>query len=106
MYIILGATGHVGAAVASTLLNQKQLVTIITRSSEKADAWKRNGANPALVDVHDVEKLKDIFSQGKRLFLLNPPAPPDTDTVAEEQKTLSCILKALEGSPIEKIVAE
>jgi hypothetical protein len=34
------------------------------------------------------------------------PAKPSTDTVAEEQKTLSSILKALENSGIEKVVAE
>ena len=35
MYIILGATGHVGSAVAETLLGRGEAVTVVTRDAEK-----------------------------------------------------------------------
>jgi uncharacterized protein YbjT (DUF2867 family) len=76
MHIILGGTGHVGSAAADALLARGQAVTIVSR-----------------------------FRQGNRLFLLNPPAPPSTDTAAEERKSLASIFRALEGSGLEKIVA-
>ncbi|SKB47984.1 NmrA family NAD(P)-binding protein [Dyadobacter psychrophilus] len=106
MHIILGATGHVGSAVAETLLNQGEPVTIVTRDAGKSEKWKQKGAEVAIADVHDVETLRRVFRRGKRLFLLNPPASPDTDTVAEEKKSLACIIAAVEGSDLEKIVAE
>jgi uncharacterized protein YbjT (DUF2867 family) len=52
-----------------------------------------------------VRKLQ-LFRKAKRLFLLNPPAAPNTDTVTEERKSLESILAALENSGLEKIVAE
>ncbi|MCF0060261.1 NAD(P)H-binding protein [Dyadobacter chenwenxiniae] len=106
MYIILGATGHVGSAVAETLLTKGERVTVVTRDPAKSDQWKQKGAEVAVADVHDVKRLRQIFQTGKRLFLLNPPASPDTDTVAEEKKSLASIMAAVEGSDFEKIVAQ
>lgn len=106
MNIILGATGHVGSAVANTLLKQGEPIIIITHDSQKASEWEQKGAQAAVVDVHDGDGLKRIFRQGKRLFLLNPPAAPSTDIVAEERKNITAILGALDGSGLEKIVAE
>ncbi len=106
MHIILGGTGHVGSAVARTLLDQNQPVTIISSDPKKADTWQRRGATVAIADVHDTDALRAVFRTGTRLFLLNPPAAPSTDTVAQERKSLSSILNALDGSAIKKVVAE
>ncbi|RAJ95502.1 uncharacterized protein YbjT (DUF2867 family) [Larkinella arboricola] len=106
MYIILGATGHVGSAVANALLEKGEPVTIITRDARKADTWKQKGAHGAITDVQDVARLQAVFRQGKRLFLLNPPAPPSTDTAAEERKNMQAILAALDESGLEKIVVQ
>lgn len=106
MYIILGATGHVGSAVAQTLLRKGQPVTVVTHDSKKADEWKQKGADVVVADVHDTDGLRQVFRRGKRLFLLNPPAAPSTDTAEEERKSISSILTALADSGIEKVVAE
>ncbi|GAB3251913.1 NAD(P)H-binding protein [Larkinella harenae] len=106
MHIILGATGHIGSVVATTLLKQGEPITVITRDPQKADNWQQRGAQAAVVDIHDVDALSRVFRQGKRLFLLNPPAPPDTDTAAEERRSILAILAALKDSGLEKIVAE
>lgn len=107
MNIILGATGHIGSALAKNLLEQGEPVTVIVHSEEKGEQWKDQGAEVAVADVLDTESLRGVFSKGEKLFLLNPPAPPNTDTVKEEYKTLSSILKALKGAKnIKKVVAE
>src|SRR5687768_17957254 len=106
MHIITGATGHIGSAVAETLLNNGEKVLIITRNEEKGEEWKQKGAEVAIVDVNDSKALHEVFKRGKRVFLLNPPAPPDTDVVAEERKTLQSMLRALQNTSIEKVVAE
>ena len=106
MYIVLGGTGHVGSSVAANLLEQGEDVTIITHDSKKADEWEKKGAKVAVVDVLDTDQLRKVFKTGKRLFLLNPPADPATDTVTEEKKTLASILAALKNSGIEKVVGE
>jgi uncharacterized protein YbjT (DUF2867 family) len=106
MHIILGGTGNVGSAVATTLLEQNQPVTVIARNTEKSKGLQHKGAQVANVDVNDTPALHKILSKGTTLFLLNPPAPPSTDTVVEERKTLRSILLALKDSGIKRVVAE
>ena len=106
MYIILGATGHVGSAVAQSLLDKGESVTIVTHDASKGEAWQQKGATVAVVNVHDTEQLRHVFQQGRRLFVLNPPAPITTDTAQEERKSIQSILAAIPGSNVEKIVVE
>ncbi|GAB4382274.1 MAG: NAD(P)H-binding protein [Elainellaceae cyanobacterium] len=106
MYIILGGTGNVGSAVARSLLKRREPVLVVTRDPSKAEGLRRDGADVAVADVHDVETLGRIFRQGQRLFLLNPPAAPSSDTTTEERRSLAAILSAIDGAGLEKIVAE
>jgi len=106
MYLILGATGHVGSTVANALLQQGYPVTALLHTADHVRDWEQRGARTAVIDVHDVEALRQVFRQGKRLFLLNPPAAPATDTAAEERKSVRSLLAALSDSGLEKIVAQ
>lgn len=106
MNIILGGTGHVGSAVAQSLLDHGQEVIIVSRNADKANALKRKGVDIALVDVHDTSALQHVFKKGRRLFLLNPPADPSKDSEKEERASLASILGALKGLHLEKIVAQ
>lgn len=106
MHIILGGTGNVGSAVAQALLKRHESVLVVTHDPSKAKRLRQNGANVAVADVHDVERLRNIFRQGRRLFLLNPPAAPSSDTAVEERRSLAAILSAIGDVGWEKIVAE
>lgn len=106
MHIVVGGTGHVGSAVARTLLDEGEAVTIVTRSPEKASPWRQRGAEVVLADVQDVTSMHEVFRRGTRAFLLNPPADISSDTDREERRTVRCLLEALEGSGLEKVVAE
>ena len=105
MYIILGATGHVGSAVANELLDHGEKVTVVTRDPAKTEEWTRLGAKVSVTDINDQEALKELFNTGKRLFLLNPPADVSGDSVVAEKQSLDSILKALESSRIHQVVA-
>ena len=106
MHVILGATGRVGSALAQALLARNEPVTVVTRDARHADAVKTKGAHVAEVDVFDTAALHRVIAGGQRLFVLNPPALPSTDTVAEERRSFHAIVAALEGCKLEKIVAE
>jgi len=106
VYIVLGGTGHVGAALSEALLARGETVTVVSHDPAKREDWERRGAGFALADVRDSAALREVFRRGRRLFLLNPPAPPDTDTDAVEKATLQSILDALHDSGLERIVAE
>ena len=106
MFIIIGGTGRVGSATAEALLAQGQPVTIVTRDAAKGDAWRSRGAEIAQADLRDVDGLRAVFRRGRRAFLLNPPADPSSDTDAEERESVRCLVAALDGSGLEKVVAQ
>jgi uncharacterized protein YbjT (DUF2867 family) len=106
MYIVLGGTGHVGAAVAHELMRSGALVTVVTRDEQKAASWRSRGSDAAVLDITDVRALRAVFKRGRRAFLLNPPAPPSSDTDEEEHRTFTSIIDAIDGSELEKVVVE
>ncbi|KGB55739.1 NmrA family protein [Sphingopyxis sp. LC81] len=106
MYVIMGGTGHVGSATAKALLARGEQVTIVTRNADHAPEWEASGANIAEADVEDVASLRAALRRGRRAFLLNPPADTTTNTDRVERHTVANILAALDGSGLEKIVAE
>lgn len=106
MNIVLGANGHVGSAVAKTLLQQGQEVLVVLHSEDNKAAWQEQGAQVAVTDVNNAAALREVFRKGEKAFLLNPPAAPDTDTVAVETRSVNSILNALAGSGLKKVVAQ
>lgn len=106
MYVVMGGSGHVGAALAETLLERGQAVTIVTRDAEHGGRAAELGAEIVVADVNDVPSLRAAFQRGRRAFLLNPPADVATDTDVVERNTAAKIVAALEGSNLEKVVAE
>ena len=106
MYVILGGTGRVGSAVARALLDQEQAVAIVTRDESHGEEMRKAGAAIAVADIRDVDSLRGIFRSGRRAFLLNPPADPTGDTDQEERGNVAAIMSALEGSGLEKVVAQ
>ncbi|KRA17528.1 NAD(P)H-binding protein [Lysobacter sp. Root604] len=106
MYVIMGGTGHVGSATAEALLARAEAVAIVTRSAERAGEWRAKGADIIEADVEDTASLHAALRRGHRALLLNPPADTSTDTDAVERHTVAKILAALEGSGLEKVVAE
>lgn len=106
MFVILGATGHIGSALVTNLVAQGIEVFAVTHTAEKREQFEQKGVRAVVVDVHDVDALRAVFRQGIRAFLLNPPASPSTDTDAEEHRTLHAIVEALRGTSLEKVVLE
>ncbi|MGK9054841.1 NmrA family NAD(P)-binding protein [Neorhizobium petrolearium] len=106
MYIIMGGTGHVGSAAAAELLRRGEAVTIVTRDANRASEWHNEGAEIVEADVEDVPSLNAAFQRGRRAFLLNPPADTSKDTDVIERRTVGRILQALQGTGLEKVVAE
>ena len=106
MYVIMGGSGHVGSAVAETLLKRGEDVTVVTRNVEHGQHAASLGAKVVVADVNDVASLRAAFQHGRRAFLLNPPAAVTTDTDVVERETAAKIVAALEGSGLEKVVAE
>lgn len=106
MFVVLGASGHVGSAVADALLGFGESVTVVVRDPAKAERLRARGARVATVDIGDADALRAILVTGRRAFLLNPPAPVSGDTDTDERRTASAIVEALNGSGLKAVVAQ
>lgn len=105
MHVVLGGTGRVGSALVETLLSRGEQVALVARDRAKARALEARGARVLIADVRDVNALRRAYREGERLYMLNPNAEPSTDTQARERDNVASMLRALEGSGIEKVVA-
>lgn len=103
-HALLGGTGHIGAALAQQLLDQKKSILIIGHSADKQKEWKDKGAAYEVADVQDSEMLHKLFAQAERLFILNPPADPAGDAEQTELSHIQGIGQALAGLNPKKIV--
>ncbi|HYD55070.1 MAG TPA: NmrA family NAD(P)-binding protein [Gemmatimonadaceae bacterium] len=106
MHVVLGATGHVGAAVADALLDRGLPVTVVTRDRRRALPFTQRGAAVAELDLRDVDGLRRLLAGARRAFLLNPPADPTGDPVADERRTARAIVQAVSGAALEKVVVQ
>lgn len=99
MYVVMGATGHVGSGVMRALRARGERVIGVSHQA--------GAESPDVVhaDVNDVGSLRAAFRRGRRALLLNPPGDVVLDTDAVERGTVRHILAALEGSGLEKVVA-
>lgn len=105
MFVVMGASGHIGSVIVEDLLAKKKAVLALIHAPEKAADLESKGAKTVVVDARDPRALREAFKHGRYAFLLNPPAAPSTDTDAEETATVRAILEALDGSGLEKVVA-
>jgi len=101
MYVVMGATGHVGSAVVRALQARGEQVLGVSHATDAASL----GVDLVRADVNDVGSLRAAFRRGRRAFLLNPPGDIAGDSDAIERRTVHNILAALQGSGLEKVVA-
>ncbi len=105
MFIVSGATGHTGSAVAKTLLEKNLPVRVIVRSREKGAEFEKLGAEIAVADLQNADALTEALKGGKVLYLMNPPNYQSEDQFAEADKVIKAFQTAIKNSSLEKIVA-
>ncbi len=93
MYAITGITGHVGGALARTLLDAGQPVRAVVRNSLKGQAWAEQGCEVAVAEMEDPAALTAAFKDARGVFILPPsefdPAPgfPEAHAVIDAVHT-------------------
>ncbi len=79
MYVVFGATGQTGSAVADTLLERKLPVRVVLRSDKAADAWRAKGADVAFADLTDASAMITALTGATGVYAMNPPAYDASD---------------------------
>jgi NAD(P)H dehydrogenase (quinone) len=95
MYAVMGITGKVGGALASTLLESGSRVRGIVRDARKAAEWKERGAELAVADYDDATALSAAFSGVDGVFVMVPPNFAPAPGFPETKRILTSIYDAL-----------
>jgi uncharacterized protein YbjT (DUF2867 family) len=104
MFVIAGATGHVGSVVASELLAAKQPVKVIVRDPKQASAWSECGAEIAVGSLEDRAFLTTALKGAKGFFVLLPPNLRVKDFYAYQTKLADSIAGAVKASGVPHVV--
>jgi len=104
MFVVVGATGNTGSAVAETLLDRKQPVRIVVRSAEKGTAWKAKGAEIAVASLDDVPALTETFAGATGVYLLVPPNYGATAWLSEQRARMDRAAEAVKNSGVGHVV--
>ena len=104
MFVISGATGHVGSAAAKELLAKKQPVKVVVRSAAKAEAWTKQGAQAAVGSLDDAAFLTNTLKGAAGFFAMIPPHYTAPDLYAAQRKTADAIAAAVKASGVPHVV--
>lgn len=105
MYVITGATGHTGSAIAKRLLAQGKKVRVVGRNTERLSSLVSLGAEPFAADINNKEAITKAFSGAEAAYVMLPPDLANPDYAAYQDKVTEAIASALEKGGPAHIVA-
>lgn len=103
MFVIVGASGKTGSAVAHALLAEGQPVRVVLHSGQGADRWRAAGAQVAVADVHDSASLVAIFRGAQAAYVFNPPAYKVDDMLEEARRVADAYRSALSTTGVRSV---
>jgi uncharacterized protein YbjT (DUF2867 family) len=104
MYVVTGASGQIGSAVANELLRRGKAVKAVVRNPQKISGTDPAGLLPAIADLFDVKALKKAFAGGDTVFLLTPENPTSSDIIGDTEQILKNYREAVQYAGVKKIV--
>jgi NAD(P)H-binding len=99
-YVVPGATGQTGTAVADRLLADGATVRLAVRNPAKADHWAARGCEVVQADVKDAGALAAAFAGADGVYLMNPPNYKAVDLVEDARHVAEAFALALRQSGI------
>jgi len=105
MYVILGATGHTGSAIAEILLAKAEKVRALGRSKERLAKVAGLGAEPFVGDIADPAFLTRAFDGARAIYFMVPPNPSSNDYRGHQRQIIEAGATALEATRVRYVVA-
>jgi uncharacterized protein YbjT (DUF2867 family) len=98
MYVVLGATGHTGSVIATSLLLKGEKVRVVGRDATRLQRFVRKGAEAFTANVSDAPALTKAFTGARAAYLLLPPNITSPDYRADQERESDAIAKAVKES--------
>lgn len=100
LYVVTGATGHVGKRIAEKLLAGGKRVRVIGRQADRLKSLADAGAEPVVGSIEDPGLLNRAFQEAAAAFLMLPPNPGSADFRAWQQKIGQTYATAMRGAQV------
>jgi uncharacterized protein YbjT (DUF2867 family) len=100
MYVVLGATGHTGSAIAETLLGNGEKVRAVSRSKVRLAELVRRGAEAFEGDIADSAALTRALAGARAVYFMVPPSLTSTDYRAYQHQITNAAAAALESAGV------
>ncbi len=104
MFVIIGATGNIGRAIAESLLSQGQPVRVIGRDPAKWQPRVDRGAESAVGSREDAAFVKDAPAGATAVFAMLPPVYVSDDPRATQAKLGEGIAAAIADNKVAHVV--
>src|SRR5580704_3348605 len=106
MYVVTGASGNTGGAVADALLAKGAKVRVVGRSAARLEKFTKRGAEAAIVDLADPDasQLTKAFSGATGVYAMIPPDPTSNDGLAYAGVVSKVIVTALMTAAVDRVV--
>lgn len=103
MFVIVGANGKIGGAVARALLAEGRPVRVVLRAGRCADRWRAAGAGVAVADVHAPASLIAAFRGAQAAYVLNPPEYEVDDLLGQARRVADAYRSALSSTGVRSV---
>jgi len=106
MYVVVGASGNTGSAVADALLAAGEKVRVVGRTPSHLEPFTKRGAEAAIADVADPDTpaLTKAFSGAKAVYAMIPPDIASGDVLAYYGVVAKVFVTALQSSAVSHAV--
>jgi len=105
MYVVLGASGNTGRAVANNLLDRGQKVRVVGRNAAHLQSFAAKGAETFIADLTDSGTLTQAFQKADSAYVMIPPNITSTDSLGYENRVSDAIAAAVQSSGTKNVVA-
>jgi uncharacterized protein YbjT (DUF2867 family) len=100
MYVVTGATGHIGSVTSEALLASGSKVRMIGRDPKTLERFAAKGGEPFVADMTDPVALEQAFSGARAVLAMIPPNPASPDVRAYQTAVSSAIASAIQRNGI------
>ncbi|HTV22265.1 MAG TPA: NmrA family NAD(P)-binding protein [Polyangiaceae bacterium] len=104
MFVITGASGHVGSVAAEALLAAGQRVRVLVRDAAKAERLKARGAEVFVGDLTDAAAFARAVRGAEGVFLLSPPDLGAQNFIADRKRQTAQQVEVLAAEKVPHVV--
>lgn len=104
-YVVFGASGRTGTAVADSLLRAGQSVRAVVRDAAKGQLWADLGAEVAVADVTDLGSMTAALEHARGAYIVSPQHYGREDLYTLAEQIADTAARAAIATKVPKLVA-